>query len=90
MPELELSFLVLTVAGILLGSLGILWARTGRSPALVLCGRTLFVATELFLTGGAWFAASIRADGLVPLGLAVGLLVIAMLWEVPQPAQAAE
>jgi hypothetical protein len=85
--ELELWLLALTAVGALLGSLGIFWARSGRTGAIVLRGRVLFVLAELFLAAGAWFAALVRADGLVPLGLAAGFLVILMLWELPQPAR---
>jgi hypothetical protein len=87
MPELEYFLLALTAAGGLLGSLGILWARSGRTNPAIFWGRVLFVAAELALAGGAWFAALICADGLVPLGLAAGLLVILMLWELPQPVR---
>ena len=72
MPELEHFLLALTAAGALAGSLGIFWARSGRTNPIVFWGRVLFVTAELFLAGGAWFAALVRADGLVPLGLAAG------------------
>jgi hypothetical protein len=86
MPELETSLLTLTAIGGLLGALGIYGARSGRTTARVFCGRLLFVLAELCLAGGAWFAALVRADGLVPLGLAAGSLIILMLWELPQPS----
>jgi hypothetical protein len=86
-PELEHFLLALTAAGALAGSLGIFWARSGRTNPIVFWGRALFVTAELFLAGGAWFAALVRADGLVPLGLAAGFLIIVMLWELPQPSR---
>jgi hypothetical protein len=81
--NLEVWLLALTLAGSLLGSCGILLARVSRAPGLILCGRTLFLATLFFLCGCSLFAAFHRADGLILLGLTSGALVILMLWEVP-------
>jgi hypothetical protein len=86
MPQLELCLLFLTVAGLMLGSWSICWARRDSQSSRVLWGRRLFVATILVLGGTALVAAFARADGLAPLGLLAGFLVVAMVWESPRPA----
>jgi hypothetical protein len=50
-----------------------------------LFGRLLFVGAILILGGSAGAAALHRAEGLIPLGLVSGFLIMGMLWEVPQP-----
>ena len=45
-----------------------------------------FVVTLLSLGGMALFAAIVHADGLAPLGLLSGLLIVGMLWEGAVPA----
>ena len=46
-------------------------------------GRAVFFAVLALMCGGSVVAAVYRAEGLSPLGLAAGLLVVAMLWESP-------
>jgi len=83
MSEFDVWLLLGTVIGVLAGGWAITWARTAADPVRRWWGRCLFVATLFFLGAGGLAAASQRADGLVPLGLSAGFLVIGMLWEVP-------
>jgi len=89
MPDLEVWLLAFTAIGLALGTWGIWWARVSRVRRLASWGRGLFTGTLLFLGGSSFVAAFHRADGLVPLGLSAGLLVIGMLWEAPGSAQSA-
>ena len=82
----ETWLLALTVLGLVLGGWGVVWARTGCSRGGIYMGRGLFVATLLFLGASSLLAAWHRADGLAPLGLSAGFLVIFMLWEAPSAA----
>ena len=84
--DLETCFLALAVLGLVLGTWGIVWARTSRTRGLISCGRGLFIGAILFLGAASLLAAFHRADGLLPLGLSAGALVVAMLWEIPSPA----
>ena len=86
MPSFEVWLSALTIVGLVLGAWGIVWARTGGTQGGILCGRGLFIGTLLFLGGSSLLAAWRRADGLAPLGLSAGFLVIFMLWELPRPA----
>jgi hypothetical protein len=79
----EAWLLALTAIGLLFGACGIVWARTGGSRSGINMGRGLFITTLLFLGANSLLAAWHRADGLAPLGLSAGFLVIFMLWEVP-------
>jgi len=86
LANLEIGFLVLTLIGLILGSWAILWVRTSRKQLLVFLGRCLFIATLLFLGGSGILAAMHRAEGVIPLGLTSGFLVIGMLMDVRHPA----
>jgi hypothetical protein len=86
MSEFEFGLLLFTIVGVFAGGWGIFWARMSPDAGRRLWGRRLFVATLFFLGAGTLAAAWQRADGLVPLGLSAGLLVVAMLWEGPQTA----
>lgn len=83
MSAFEAWLSALMVIGLVLGGWGIVWARTGGSRGGVYLGRGLFIATLLLLGASSLLAAQHRADGLAPLGLAAGFLVIFMLWETP-------
>ena len=85
MSRLEFCLLTFALVGLVLGSWGILWARNGHAHQLVFWGQSLFVGTMLFLGASALVAASHRAEGLAPIGLVAGLLVVGMLWEMPSP-----
>jgi energy-converting hydrogenase Eha subunit A len=82
----ELTVLIATLVGLLLGICCIYWVKAPPSARHAWWGRRLFVATLLSLGGTALFAAIVHADGLAPLGLLSGLLTVAMLWESPAPA----
>jgi hypothetical protein len=86
MSPFECLLLLDTVVGVTAGSWGICWARTATNTSRRLWGRCLFVGTLVLLGAGGLAAAWQRADGLVPLDLSAGLLVVAMLWEGPQSA----
>jgi hypothetical protein len=82
----ELAVLIGTLAGLLMGACCIYWVKVRPSARHALWGRRLFVVTLLSLGGMAFFAAIVHADGLAPLGLLSGLLIVGMLWESPVPA----
>src|SRR5690349_5639262 len=79
----EARLLALAIIGLVFGAYGILWARTGGSRSGINMGRGLFIGAFLFLGVNSSLAAWHRADGLAPLGLSAGFLVILMLWEAP-------
>jgi hypothetical protein len=83
MLDLELVLLTLTGIGLILGCLGIFLTRVCRTQRPMSWGRAVFVFTLLGLGAAGLVAAFHRADGLAPLGLVAGFLVIGMLWEVP-------
>jgi len=82
-PDLELCLLTLTLAGLALGAWGILIARTSQAPHHASWGRALFLGALLCLGMSSVVAAVHRAEGLAPVGLSAGLLVVGMLWETP-------
>jgi hypothetical protein len=84
--DLETCLLTLAALGLVLGTWGIVWARTSRTRGLISCGRGLFIGTIVLLGASSLLAAFHRADGLLPLGLSAGALVVGMLWEIPYPA----
>jgi hypothetical protein len=57
--------------------------RSGRGGRRVAWARRVFLATLFLLGCGTVVAATWAARCVVPLGLAAGWLVIAMLWENP-------
>jgi len=79
----ELSVLVIMIFGLLLGSCCIYWVNVRPCARLARWGRCLFVVILLILGGAALVAALTRAEGLAPLGLLSGLLIVGMLWEGP-------
>lgn len=85
MAHLEFWLFSGAFCGLALGVLAVFWVR-GRGPAGGFGGRLLFIGTLLALGGASLVAAFHRADGLVPLGLSSGFLVVAMLIESPHPA----
>jgi len=80
---LEIGLCGLTLAGIGVGSWSIYWAKGHPHPGRSLWGRRLFLATFLVLGLVAFPAAYLQAQHLPALGLCLGLLVVAMLWESP-------
>lgn len=83
MFALELSLLGCTLLGGILGPLAIWWARGGAGERAVPWGQRLFLALWLVLSVGVVVGALCHAYALSPLGLCTGLLVVAMLWEMP-------
>jgi hypothetical protein len=83
MPELEVWLFALALVGLVIGAWGILWARCSQIRQRSSWGQSIFVASIVVLAGSSSVAAFHRAEGLVPLGLTAGFLVIGMLWEVP-------
>jgi hypothetical protein len=82
----ELAVLIATLIGLLMGVGCIYWVKVRPCPRRACWGRRLFVVTLLSMGGVAFFAAVIHSDGLAPLGLLSGLLIVGMLWESPVPA----
>jgi hypothetical protein len=81
------AFLPLTLGlGLLLGLWGICWARLSPRARLARWGQCLFILTFLALGAATFAAALYRLDGLAPLGLLSGLLVVGMVWDGPRPA----
>lgn len=80
MRELELWLTMAALIGFALGGWGILWARIGQASGRTSWGRALSVGALVFLGAGSVVAAFHRADGLVPLGLSAGFLVVGLLW----------
>ena len=89
MPDLEFWLLPLTLGGLLLGGCGILWGRS-RDALQVRRGRLLSVASLLALGISGLAAAWQRAEGLAPLGLAAGAVLLGVLWDLPQQAVSVE
>ena len=83
-PRLEFALFGLMALGLVLGSWGIAWARMSRLQKRISWGQTLFVGTLVGLGATGLVAAFHRADGLAPLGLLSGFLLIAMVWEMPR------
>jgi len=82
----EWTVLIGMLIGFMLGTCCIYWVKVMPCPARARWGRRLFVVTLLSLGAMALFAAIARAEGLAPLGLMSGLLIVGMLWETPAPA----
>jgi hypothetical protein len=70
--------------GLILGLWGICWARLGPSSWRARWGKCLFLVTFLTLGAATFVAALNRLDGLAPLGILSGLLVVGMVWESPR------
>ena len=88
MPQLEFWLFAGALGGLVVGVLGVLWTRGAGGTSGNSWGRLLFVGTLLAQGGGSLLAAFHRADGLVPLGLSAGFLVVAMFVESPRAADA--
>ena len=84
MLSVESAFLTLTLVSLVVGTWSIVRAQANFGRAGCCWGRYSFVAT-LFMLGAATLIAAVeRADGLVPMGLTAGFLVVGILWEVPR------
>ena len=87
MLDLELCLLITALSGLFLGIWSVNWARKNYRERRAWWGRRLFTATLLLLGATILVAAILRADGLVPLSLLAGMLLVAMLWETPPALQ---
>ncbi len=81
MSTLDLCLLFVTPAGFLLGGWAIYWARGQDHPVLRHWGHWLFTSTISVMGFLALVAAVVKANGLAPLSVTSGLLVVGMLWE---------
>ena len=84
---MELCLLITGLAGLFLGIWSVHWARSHYSERRAWWGRRLYIGTLLVLAATIFLAAILRADGLVPLSLLAGMLLVAMLWETPPALQ---
>lgn len=82
MTPLQLCQIGLALGGLVLG-ISCLFLVHCSCRKLSRIGRRLFMASLVALGAGGMIAAMIYSDGLAPLGLLAGLLVVAMLWEWP-------
>ena len=82
-PAIELWLAILTLMFLLLGGVSISLARTEENPIRARWGRYLFILVLLALGSTGLIGAFLQAEGLAPLGLLAGMLVVAMLWESP-------
>src|SRR5437868_4462346 len=83
---LDFGVLVLTLVNAVVGGWSIYWARSGPESWRCRGGHLLFVLNLISLGAAGLVAALARAQGLPPLGLVAGLLIVAMMWEGPAPA----
>jgi hypothetical protein len=81
--DLDEWLLVLLAAGVAFGAWGVWRVRGSRDPGRAAWGRRVFLVSLSALGGASMIAVMYAARALVPLGLAAGWLVIAMLWENP-------
>mgnify|MGYP001455842058 CR=1 FL=1 len=77
----ELVVLLAMLVGAVLGSWCIYWVKVPSTAKRAKWGKRLFVVTLLSLGAIALLAAISQADGLAPLGLLSGFLLVGMLWD---------
>ena len=82
-PAIELWLAALTFGFLMLGGVSISLARAEENETRAWWGRCLFIVVLLALGTTGLIGAFLQAEGLAPLGLLAGLLVVAMLWECP-------
>jgi hypothetical protein len=80
---LEFGVLIFTLLAAVVGIWSIYWVRVRPHCWRGRGGRILFIVNFLALGAIGLVAAFTRAQGLSPLGLVAGLLVVGMLWEGP-------
>ncbi len=78
-------FLLLALAGFVLGGWHLCWSRCHPESQRGQWGRWLGVSAILCVGGTGLVAAQLHSPWIVPLGLLTGLLVVVMLWEFPEP-----
>jgi hypothetical protein len=80
---LEFGVLILTLVYAAVGAWSIYWARAEPRTWRCRGGQALFVVNLIGVGAAGLVAASARAQGLPPLGLVAGLLIVGMMWEGP-------
>jgi hypothetical protein len=85
--SLQLGVPLVTLLAATVGGWSIHWAKTDPYGWRCLGGRILFVVNLLGVGAAGLVAAFTRAQGLPPLGLVAGLLIVGMLWEGPAATQ---
>ena len=92
--DLELVLLVMSVVSLGLGIWSIWWARSdyrqrreGYFSVIEGHNGRLYIGTLLLLGATILVAAFAHADGLAPIGLLAGILLVGMLWETPAAVQ---
>jgi hypothetical protein len=83
LSNLDLAVLFMTFSTALVGSWSIHWARAEPDSRRCRRGRILFIVNLLAAGAAGLVAAFLRAQGLPPLGLVAGLLIVGILWESP-------
>jgi hypothetical protein len=83
---LEFGVLILTLVNAAIGGWSIYWARAEPRSWRCRGGQLMFVLNLIAVGAAGLVAASARAQGLPPLGLVAGLLIVGMMWEGPAPA----
>jgi hypothetical protein len=81
--DLDEWLLALLAVGVICGAWSVWHVRGNGDPRRAAWGRRVFLACLSLLGGASVVAVMFAARALVPLGLAAGWLVIAMLWENP-------
>jgi hypothetical protein len=82
-PHIELWLASLLLCFLFLGGFSISLARSEHHPIRAWWGRALFILVLVALGATGLIGAFLHAEGLAPVGLLGGLLVVAMLWEGP-------
>jgi hypothetical protein len=85
LSTLEFGVLILTLVYAAVGGWSIYWARAEPHSWRCRGGQVLFVVNLIGVGVAGLVAASARAQGLPPLGLVAGLLIVGMMWEGPAP-----
>jgi hypothetical protein len=80
---LEIFLVLLMLKAAFIGVLSICWAKADHRQRVCRVGKCLFVITLVALGVTGSVAAFLRSEGLAPLGLLAGFLVVGMLWDSP-------
>src|SRR5271154_3370599 len=81
----NLFFFLLTLAGFLQGGWHLCWARCDHNSSRGWWARRLGFGALCCLGATGLLSAGVRSTWLVPLALLAGFLIVAMLWESPEP-----
>lgn len=86
MSSLEFGVLFSTLLTAVVGAWSIWWTRADANSWRYRGGHLLFACNLVALGATGLVAAVARAQGLPPLGLVGGLLIVGMMWEPPPAA----